>query len=334
MARILITADIHLSANPTEDYRFRVFKSLQSKAQAYEANAIVIAGDLTHNKDSHPSRLVGRVVDELVALSAITPVYVVMGNHDCHDPAQPFFKFLNHIEGIRFVSEAEQVVIAGTTVNLLPWSPNNHRGIQLSKAPWTKAPLTIMHQHIAGASSPYGVEIQGGMSTHKLRGLKSRSRIIAGDIHSIQKVGPVEYVGSPHPVSFGENHKPRFILWSPDEELSLPVPSIRKMTVDISSPLELRELGLEAGDFVKIRFHRDMAQRATIETDLNAINRICERLAVRLVSCDVKVRAPELERAVTEDKTSPATFDAFCEEREIDDACVERGREIIESVGG
>src|SRR5215831_11248250 len=98
--RGILTADLHLSANPRDAYRFAFLPYLRKLARSVDW--VVILGDLTEQKDFHPAALVNRIASELHRLAQVTRVYFVMGNHDRLDEAAPFFQFLRYL-GVHYL---------------------------------------------------------------------------------------------------------------------------------------------------------------------------------------------------------------------------------------
>ena len=52
--RRIITGDLHLSHNPRDEYRFGFMKWFAKHCAKTKPDQIVIAGDLTEDKDRHP----------------------------------------------------------------------------------------------------------------------------------------------------------------------------------------------------------------------------------------------------------------------------------------
>src|ERR1700761_5938869 len=99
-----IIGDLHLTDHVRDQYRFGIFKWIQQQQEKYKPAATFLLGDLTDSKDRHSATLVNKIVNGLTSLKP--PVYILEGNHDYKaDKKNPFFRFLNHIEGLRFITE-------------------------------------------------------------------------------------------------------------------------------------------------------------------------------------------------------------------------------------
>ena len=81
--RRLVTSDIQLSKNPRDYYRMVFFKeTLLDLIDKHKPGQLIIAGDLTEEKDQHPAPLVNEVVSIFCALSKKCEIIVLEGNHD------------------------------------------------------------------------------------------------------------------------------------------------------------------------------------------------------------------------------------------------------------
>lgn len=208
---MLLTADLHLTDNPEEDYRWAVFGELKKAFFERGPCDIFILGDLGDRKDRHSAAFVNRLVRELVALrdfmwAALAKpspeVHIIMGNHDAPLKGTPFWSFFEHIEGIHFYTEPAEV----GEILLLPFAPNPAEA-------WADLDLgayrcIMLHQPLEGARGANGRALAKGSPVPEFpKGVK----VYAGDIHGPQKIGAVEYIGSPHPVAFDEAHAFRLV---------------------------------------------------------------------------------------------------------------------------
>lgn len=253
MSRILYTADLHLTANPRDDYRWEVFPWLGKIIKQYEVEALVIAGDLTDAKDHHSAKLVTALATMLRDLGAHLPVYILMGNHDYVDPGTPFFGFLNAIPGLHFIREITTLEVAGRSHLFIPhmrdhsiWSNAGKKSLDISKAY-----RVVMHQTVKGAIASNGDALEEGPADFLLG--QAKRPIIAGDIHNPHWVGNLIYCGSPHPVHFGEEHKPRVLLDTGGRDLtSIKRACVRKRTLILSDPNDLLTADYAEGDMIRV----------------------------------------------------------------------------------
>ena len=245
---MILTGDLHLSDEFSNEYRWEVFSKLKQTLDTYGDKDLVILGDLAHAKDKHTSELVNRVVERLnyIASSGVT-IRIIKGNHDQPLQGPPYWSFLNRIPNISFY---DQPTIVGKTA-YLPHSTNPIE--DWSRIELSSARLIFMHQTVTGASENGRVYKAKNMPQ-----LPEGIPIYSGDIHTQQDVGNITYVGAPHPVKFGDNYACRFIQLSftatAIKAVSLPITNaIRKNIIEIEDVAELDRLGFKEGDQIRIR---------------------------------------------------------------------------------
>lgn len=85
--------------------------------------------------------------------------------------------------------------------------------------------------------------------------LPRSARIYAGDIHTPQKVGAVQYVGAPHPVKFGDNYETRMLRLDDNFEIveAIPLDTVQKLSLTLDSPADLYKVLVRAGDQAVVR---------------------------------------------------------------------------------
>src|SRR5262245_8954498 len=114
---ILITSDWHLSDNPRDEYRWKVFDEIGGLIDRHEVMMLYILGDLTEQKDYHSARLTNRLVDSFMQLEL--PITVLRGNHDGQTIDNPFFKFLRELPHVQWIQEP---VVEPSSYLFLPYS--------------------------------------------------------------------------------------------------------------------------------------------------------------------------------------------------------------------
>ncbi len=255
----LLISDLHLTDNPRDSYRWRLFDWLQETLPKHSVKYLWILGDLTQEKDRHPARLVNRVVDKLVELYRATrliEIYIIRGNHDGIDPTTSYFRFLGKYPCIKFVETPFAAPFCNREVLMLPHTTtpaDAWKNVEMDRADYV-----FMHATVKGAVSENGQQLDGVPAG--LLVTARRAKIYSGDVHVPQKVKlarglEVEYVGAPYPVKFGDKFEPRAILIEGFRTArSLAIPSIQRRTLTITpkdSGVPLN--GLHAGDQVKVR---------------------------------------------------------------------------------
>lgn len=251
----LLTADLHLVAEPACEYRWQLFKWLHPIIKEERVKTLCILGDLVDRKDNHPAVLVNRIADELRWLVKDTgvEVNVLAGNHDWLKEGEEFFRFLRHIPGINYITE--------------PWEHPDTKGPLSMFLPFTKDPnaawkdlgymeayeYVFMHQTIKGAIASNGERMSAGESFPDI--FDGVGKVYSGDIHVPQIIGSVEYVGSPYHVHFGDNFKPRVVLLEVNgNPVDLHIPDMpKRVTLEATSMAQLKSFYWQRGDQAKIR---------------------------------------------------------------------------------
>lgn len=202
---MLLTADLHLTDRSVDAYRWDVFRVLQKVVAERKVRRIFILGDLTDAKDRHSAVLVNRVVDSIKQLVASRcEVHILTGNHDYVDEECPYFRFLKHVPGVYFYMEPTMLKDEG--VLLIPHRKHFVIDDALDGM-LRRATLVLLHQTLSGAS--VGSTVLDGVSPKVLS--RYKVTMLSGDVHVPQTVGPVEYVGAPYHVHFGDSFRPRLV---------------------------------------------------------------------------------------------------------------------------
>lgn len=246
----LLTADLHLTDKQKDEYRWGIFPWIKRIIKRKGIKKLCILGDLTDKKDRHSAELVNRITNILEDLSKVVPIYILKGNHDYLKEEHPFFEFVTKIENITFISDIVQVddflFLSNTRTPSKDWETLDTTNVRYA----------FMHQSVIGAATSSGYQMEEGLTQKTLKALGVP--IISGDIHVPQDVGVVTYVGSPYPINFGDDYKPRLLILHEDNDLeTIHFPTIKKKKLVISSFKELEESRLKENDQLKIIFELD-----------------------------------------------------------------------------
>jgi UDP-2,3-diacylglucosamine pyrophosphatase LpxH len=362
MTKILFTSDIHLTDRYSDEYRFGVFGKLRRVAREQGATVIALLGDITDAKGGHSAALVNRITKEIDALAQEFEVYILKGNHDYTEEHLPFFGFLDLLPNVRFISDPEVIQVGDSRVLALPHAHSTATsrfgqagGDQGSLNTLTGRRVTDLvrdehydmiwiHNTVRGSTMAngrcmdnHGVDLCPD-EPRRHTGLYEGAQvpIIAGDVHVPQEVGPVTYLGAPHPICFGDTWLPRFILWDAGELVSIPIDAVQKLAVEIVGPSAvegaLSEVG--GGDQVKVtvRLARDdMGQWQDIREDLfrqaTAAGASIEAISMQ---CLDETFIPETHTdAEVVRLTAAETYAAYCKENMVSDSLREVGARII-----
>jgi len=266
----LLVTDLHLTAAPSTEYRWSLFPWLAEQIKAEKIKTLLILGDLTDAKDNHSAELTNRIVKAINSLP-VADIRILCGNHDWLKKGQEYFRFLNFLPNVEFItSPTEDVDPEGRdpSAYFLPYSKEpakDWKGMDFSHYD-----LLFMHQTVSGAVASNGQKMEG----EELPPLNA-IRVYSGDIHVPQVIGGLTYVGSPYHVHFGDNFKPRVILLDRDgKQHNLFFETISRIVVKVSSLKELQRKQFRAGDQVKLRVElaeADKHQWAKIRREALAI---------------------------------------------------------------
>lgn len=245
----LITTDVHLVDSPATEYRWELFPWINEQVKRFGVKSIRLLGDLTDAKDNHPASLVNRIVSSIQALHS-DDIMILSGNHDWLLKGNEFFRFLNHLPNVQFITRPteDQTVGYQEQIIMLPFTKTPGKDWEVID--WGHYDYAFMHQTIRGAIASNGQRMEGeGVPAMPVRG-----RVYSGDIHVPQTLGNCTYIGSPYHVHFGDDFSPRvLILEKGGRETWIQMPSPRRIMLRVHSLAELKHADLDEGDQVKLR---------------------------------------------------------------------------------
>ena len=245
---ILVTADLHFGDNPRDAYRFKLFKILEQLVYDHQVDEILILGDLTEEKDRHSAWLVNTIVEGLYQLAKGPSITILRGNHDYVDINSPFFAFLGRVKGIRWITKPTELACDLGGLLFLPHTNKPER----DWTPWAMGQYDwiFAHHTFEGADVGHGRKLNG-INTD----IFPKDNVISGDIHVPQKLGPVEYVGAPYTVDFGDDYEGRVLILDGKKRKSIPIIMPQKKLVEASDLKDLtRVKNVYAGDILKVRY--------------------------------------------------------------------------------
>ena len=295
---MIITADWHLTDAPADAYRWQVFAALRKEVKKRKPREIYVLGDLGDRKDRHSAELVTKLVEELVQLRAVlqeqqsddyeSTIHIIMGNHDEPLKGSPYWSFLQHLPGIEFYTEPTELIEDnGNRLLLLPYSPTPAAAWAAFKM--ESYSVIFIHQAVSGV-------IENGITiSNPTMPLFPRNALVyAGDIHTHQKVGPVQYIGAPHPVKFGDDYECRMlVLHEADYSIAdvIELHPLRKHMFDIASIAELNALRTKPGDQARIRFSVPLERMAYWPAEREQIGAWGKARGIELASVEAIVEA-------------------------------------------
>lgn len=256
----LLVADPHFTANVKDEYRWGLFAWMRAQIKERGVKSVAFLGDLTDAKDFHPSALVNRLAAEMRELSSPGHLrtYMIPGNHEWLKQGEEFWRFLQYMnDRIAYFTRPSDDPWPGhgPTVHFLPFTKNPAK--DWSGLDFSHYDFLFMHQTLKGARASNGDLMEG----EDLPDLSAAAKVYSGDIHVPQIIGPVEYVGSPYHVHFGDSFEPRCVLLHEKGALDLHFPTISRVTLTVHSRRELERKEIYKGDQVKLRVELEEADK-------------------------------------------------------------------------
>lgn len=283
----LITADLHLTDNPLDYYKWEFFNWLTQQIEERKVAFLYILGDITEKKNGHNATLVNKIVKVFRNIPKTCDIKILSGNHDYSEKTEPYFEFLSEFENIKFINtithypKLKQLFIPHTFNPSEDWKDlDKYKDIPLD--------YIFLHQAIKNSKSSSGYELQSGISADYFKDFNVK-RIIAGDIHVPQDIGNVTYVGSPYPVYFGDNFTPRVFLDTDGVLTDLHYPCIKRAHIQINHPEELLNQGLSAKDQLKVTLHLHPSEIHKWHEYKKDIKKICLEKEFILCGSEMKV---------------------------------------------
>lgn len=327
----LVTGDLHFSSNARDEYRHDFVDWLVDVVVRKRVKRVVILGDITEEKDRHNAYLVNSVVQHIVRLAgACDEVVIIRGNHDAIDPDCPFFGFVNHITNVRWINSPEEALWGKRRVIYLPNVVDYKTAWQ--QFDFSKYAFVFSHNTFDGASIGRGVTIEGTPLD-----MFYGARVISGDIHIPQKLGPVTYVGAPYLVDFGDDYEPRVLLIRGDKVSSMSTVKAgpQKRLIETTASGWVKDLRKAAsGDILKVRVFLEPQEKAEWSEISSKIKRYCERMGfeaymVQAVSRHGKATADSPTRNIKRVVSDRAAMKHHAEKFNVDERTLKVGLKIM-----
>jgi predicted phosphodiesterase len=322
----LICGDLHLTDQAKDAYRFGIFDWIKRQQDQHPVAATFLCGDITDAKDRHSATLVNKIVTGLTKLQP--PVYVCMGNHDYRDPKNPFFKFLNHIEGIRFVIKPEAIHGMAIIPHYREQTEFNHAVSNIGGMGHPDA--FLVHQTFDGAIAETGARLTG-LASSPIELLKPPLGVYAGDVHKPQTQGIVTYVGCPYHVRFGDAYRPRVLWVTKDADTNLYFPAPKKWSLTVRGPENLDPEKLKTGDQVKLTI--EIAREETVDWKSIKADTLakCQELGLEVHGVKLQINTTKQRKRIPmAGKTNSEIMESFCETENLPIDIRTTGRRIFD----
>lgn len=343
----VVTTDIHLSANSRDAYRIKWCEGLPALLEKENADQLIILGDLTAEKDYHSAWLTNKIVLLIRDAAKVCPVYILQGNHDYTKADTPFFGFVGRFKWIYWIKKITAVEDMEGLGRCL-FIPHQRKLDAWQNMPQLKEEWdwVFTHATFEGSKSESGEELTGAPI-----GAVLGHRVISGDVHVPQKLGPVTYVGPPYRINFGDRYQPRILLLTEHSVNQRLCEGPRKVLLEVDGWKMLEgaaDDGLaKAGDIVKVRY-----EIAAPDYDKwPSIRRKIEQWAAGIgVELDSALPVPRVEdspdskrRTVVSSKAQSsssrvmddeAVMEAYCERCRVGEKTLNLGLRLMEKAPG
>lgn len=279
----LMISDLHLTEVSAESYRWEIFDTVRDFIKKNSIPNLYIMGDLMDRKDRHPAELVNHLINELVKCSWLVRVTILKGNHDYLKPESPFLDFLEHFENISWINQPTedlyQDVKRQKEQNML-WLPHSRNPeIEWADLNYKDLDYVFMHQSVIGCKVSNMFEMNHGLNLNWLTS-RTNAKIISGDIHVPQDIGPLTYIGTPHPVSFGDDYQPRMLWCKNDVFHSIPLTTLQRLTFTVKSFKDLKQQAelkkMKVGDQLKVKIQLDQKNLSQWSDIKSAVKEWCK----------------------------------------------------------
>ena len=333
----LLVSDLHLTVNPRDEYRWKIFEQMRNYVTKYKIGTVIIAGDLTDAKDNHSGILVNRLIHELAVLAQETKPYprvvILRGNHDGINPDWPFFMFLNSLNGVEFIAFPKRDTIANATVILLPHTkiPEQKWKYWLPKC--ELAEVCIAHMTVTGAHSEHN-QVLKGIDKKWLHEIGIP--IYSGDVHVPQVIKNLTYIGAPYPIKFGDSFTPGCIYFDrAGEEYRIDLKNIKRALITVRRKSDLAQLDdLKEEDQVKVRIKLPRSSLPEWSKLQASVKLRCKNAKIDLVSCDLRLEEDIEDEE--EERIGPILdpFADYCQSKQLRPRLVQVGKSCLEAAKG
>lgn len=221
MTKVLISADLHVHSHKRSTDRLhdclRCLDWIFQTAADREINAILIAGDLFHDRQKIDVLTYQKTYEIFKKWSHTAKVYLLLGNHDMWhyqkwDVSSVYP--LGALPNVQIMNEPCVERIFGVDVAFLPYTHDPIKDIAD-----LKAKVLIAHLAVDGAKfnrhtvSEVSIEHDGEMTKVGANIFSDFKQVFLGHYHIAQQLDKnVEYVGSPLQLDFGEAFQDKHIV--------------------------------------------------------------------------------------------------------------------------
>jgi len=285
-------------------------------AKKFQVKRIFLLGDVFELKDRIPARIMILFAEAVAKFPC--PLVILKGNHDFAEDDYAPVRLLEREGKVKFIAAP----YINMEIAFLPY----FRKYENFKEEWIKLHETIkgdtgfdvnvklflFHNTVSGAKFANNRKAEGEFDLPTFANI----RYLAGDIHLPQKVGPIQYLGSPYQVDFGEEGQDKFVyLYKSDIDLltSVELKYPKFVSVDISIINDIKQEDFE-GNYVRMTGEILKEKKEQVEE----CKKILESWNPKFVISIVKYRTEKRARIETAKDDHQAVLSEFLQQSETE----------------
>jgi len=234
LAKILLTGDLHVHPHKHSLYRLQdcldAFKWVFRTALKEGIKSVIFLGDLFQDRERIqvlPYQRTYEIIKEYVEGESLD-LYLLIGNHDMwfadkRDVSSVYP--LGSVPGVHIINRCETINIEGLDIDFLPFALNPLKSLEGFAG--TRSRVLCGHSALDGAElntlykiqADVSVEYDGDMVKMDAKKFTAWERVFLGHYHGEQRIGHIEYVGSPLQINFAEAFQQKHLLTLDPETL-------------------------------------------------------------------------------------------------------------------
>jgi DNA repair exonuclease SbcCD ATPase subunit/DNA repair exonuclease SbcCD nuclease subunit len=223
--KIAHISDIHIRKNKRHKEYRHVFANLYKSLKKNKVDAIVLGGDIVHNKTDLSPEAVQLMGDFFTKLAKIAPVFCIVGNHDCIinqkgrlNSISPVVDLLD-LDNFTVFDKSGLFEYGDVVFGVFDVNDEKRWPIDIEREEG-KIYVGLFHGAINNSITNKTFKLE---TRHNISMFKNYHYVMMGDIHTRQYVDDkktVAYSGTLIQQNFGEDHNKGYLLWDLSEGTS------------------------------------------------------------------------------------------------------------------
>jgi len=202
--KIFLISDTHLGVRSNSVEWIEIQRSFffdwfidDVKKRLKPGDEIFHLGDVFDSRQSINLKVLNLGMEIFEKLSKISPVRVILGNHDCHDLNSNSInsvKPLGWLPNVTVYEEPEMIELSGKKMLMMPWRANPDQEKECLTR-FKGADYLFCHTDVKGADFNKWTKVDHG---NEVKEFSTYSKVYTGHIHYRQKVGNINFIGCPY----------------------------------------------------------------------------------------------------------------------------------------